>query len=238
MKAVNNLTTTNPSQLLEEGKTWLSMWELKKDENLFIASYCLFTALEFYLKAYLVLKDNTYRDTKKLRDDIGHKFGKLFDKIAALGKNKFTQKINTQINKYELRTISLDRLKYPEDRKMWLIERGFEKGEHTLGDILSAIDREVEENLDKWLNDTYPKHTEYSAMTLIGFKGKIEELGLKALSDLCSKCFPSHIILFEKYNFPWDKDVIPPRTCTKCARLFNPNGMRQKHDSEEGQGSK
>jgi hypothetical protein len=237
MKAVNNLTTTNPKQLLNEGKVWLSIWELKRAENLFVACYCLFSALEFYLKAYLVLRNNVYKDTEKLKFDIGHDFGKLFEKIAMTGKDKFTKEINAQINKYELRTISLDRLKYPEDRKMWLIERGFEKGEHTLGNILSTIDREVTENFDKWLNDAYPKQIELSAMTQIGFEGKLEETDLSALSGICSKCFPANIILFEKYNFPWDKDIVPPKICTKCGQLFNPNGMRQKHDSEEGQNS-
>lgn len=228
MKAVNNLKTTNPQQLLEEGKVWLSIWELKKAENLFVAGYCLFTALEFYLKAYLVLKNNAYKDTEKLKLDIGHSFEKLFEKIVILGKNKFTEEINDQINKYELRIISIDRLKYPEDRKMWLIERGFEKGEHTLENIFNTIEKEITANFDKWLNKSYPKQIERTVMTQIDFKGDPEKIDFDLLSGICSKCFPDDITLSEHYNFPWDKDPIPPRICTKCSELFNPKGMRRR----------
>jgi len=226
MKPINNLNTTTPLDLLNVGKTWLSIWESKKDENLFIAIYCLFTAFEFYLKAYLVFKNNVYKDTRKLKLDIGHNFGNLFEKIIVSEKNKFTDEIKTQINKYELRTINMDRLKYPEDGKMWSLERGFEKGEHTLENIFKTIDNEITVNSDKWLNDTYPKQIELSATIQIGFEGKPEEIDLKSLSNLCSKCFPANIILFENYNYPWRKDTIPPRICAKCSNLFDPNGMR------------
>jgi len=226
MKPINNLNTTTPLDLLNVGKTWLSIWESKKDENLFIAIYCLFTAFEFYLKAYLVFKNNVYKDTRKLKLDIGHNFGNLFEKIIISKKNKFTDEIKTQINKYELRTINMDRLKYPEDGKMWSLERGFEKGEHTLENIFKTIDNEITINSDQWLIRTYPKKTEVSAITYIGYKGKLKEIDLGKLSNTCSDCLPPKITVFEEYNYPWHKELIPPRTCMLCKNLFDPKGMR------------
>ena len=235
MKPINDLNTTTPLDLLNEGKTWLSIWELKKNENLFIAIYCLFTAFEFYLKAHLVFKNSEYKNTEKLKI-LGHNFNTLFEKITAIKNdkenNKFTKEIKQQIDKYELWTIEIDRLKYPEDRRMWTIEQGFEKREHTLVDILRKIDEEITSNKDKWLNDTYPKKVELSAMIQTGFEGNPEEIDLQSLSNICSKCFPVNIILFEKYNFPWDKDKIPYKNCIKCKDFFDPNLMRQNMSEE------
>ena len=225
MKPINNLETTTPLQLLEVGKTWLSMWESKKDENIFIAIYCLFTAFEFYLKAYLVFKNNIYADTKKLKS-IGHNFGTLFEKIVILEKNKVTEEIKKQIDKYELRTINMDRLKYPEDGQMWSIERGFEKGEHTIENIFKTIDSEITANADKWLSNTYPKKTRVSVITYLGYKGKIKEIDLKKLAHTCTNCLPPKITISEDYDYHWRDELIPLRTCILCKSLFSPKGLR------------
>ena len=227
MKPINNLKATNPLQLLNEGRDWLSIYESKKDNNIFIAIYCLFTAFEFYLKAYLVLKDSTYKDTDKLKS-IRHNFGDLFEKIVILEKNKFTNEINFQIDKYSLRNISLDRLKYPEDAKMWSVERGLEKGEHTLKNIFKDIDIEITAKSDIWLNSTYPKSIQIIATIQIGFEGNPEQIDLKSLSNVCSNCLPYSIIISENYNFPWGDETIPSRICERCDDLFNPTSMRQK----------
>lgn len=232
MKPVNNLNKTTPLQLLREGKTWLSIWESKRDENLFIALYCLLTALEFYLKAYLVFKDSAYKDTQKLKG-LGHNFNTIFEKIIAVKSNKFTNEIKSQLSKYDLWAIEIDRLKYPEDRRMWMTERGLEKGDHTMGDIFKTIDDEITANIDTWLNKVYPKKIELGAMTQIDYEGDLEKADLKSLSDLCSNCLPLHIILFEHYNYPWDDELLPPRICVQCNNLFDPKEVRRNTTSEE-----
>ncbi len=227
MKLVNSFKKTNPSQLLREGKTWLSVWENTKDksESFLPIIYCLFTALEFYMKAYLVLKDSEYSDTSKLKD-LGHNFGNIYDKIIASERNNLTKEINSQINKYELRNIALDRLKYPDVGGMWLLSRGLEKKEHTLVNIFQEIDKEITSNFDDWLIATYPKETQIGAMTQIGYEGNLEEIDLKTFSNTCSECLPANIIIFEDYNYPWGDELISDRNCVSCEKLFNPKGMR------------
>ncbi len=74
-----------PLQLLREGKVWLEIWEntSKKTTSLLPATYCLFTALELYLKAYLVLENSEYADVKKLKK-LGHNRAEKADTVIFL----------------------------------------------------------------------------------------------------------------------------------------------------------
>ena len=227
MKSIGGNNVTTPVGLLEEGKVWLEIWRNIPKEVRYLcpATYCLLTALELHMKAYLVLKNNTYADIKKLKK-IGHSFKHIYQEIVASGKNKLTNEINTQIKKYELEDIALDKLKYPEDGRMWSLSRGFEKGEHTLDIIFQDIDREITTNFDKWLNTTYPKRIEISATIQMGYKGNPKKVNLKSLSNTCSECLPANIFIFENYSYPWRNDQVPFRVCKRCKKHFNPNGMR------------
>ena len=63
MKSYGGGGKITPLQLLNEGKSWLLIWENtpKETVSLLPATYCLFTALELYMKAYLVYKNAGYR---------------------------------------------------------------------------------------------------------------------------------------------------------------------------------
>jgi HEPN domain-containing protein len=227
MKSIGGNNKTTPMQLLHEGQVWLAIWENTPEEakNLRPATYCLFTSLELYMKAYLVLRNSAYADTKKLKK-LGHNFKHIYQEIVKSKTNKLTREINTQINKYELREIALDQLKYPESGRVWLLDHGIEKKQHTLSDIFKDIENEISTNFDQWLNNTYPKQTEISVLTQIGYKGNPKKINLKRLSNTCSECLPSKIIILENYNYPWSQNLIPLKTCIRCKKWFNPNGMR------------
>jgi len=228
MKKFGGMGKITPIQLLNEGKNWLKMWESASVEasTLLPATYCLFTALELYMKAYLIFKNSEYADVEKLKNKLGHRFKNIYEKIVASGGNSLTDEIGLQIKKYELEDIQLDRLKYPENGCVWSLNRGLEKGEHTLSNIFKTIDVEITNGFDQWLISTYPKQTEVSAMIQIGYEGNPEEIDLMALSNICSKCLPPNLIIFEYYDYYWKEEKIPPRICSLCNDLFDPNGMR------------
>jgi hypothetical protein len=228
MKSFGDLKKTTPLALLHEGTVWLSIWEntSKEAPSLLPATYCLFTALELYMKAYLVLKNNKYADTTKLKKELRHNFGTIYEKIVALEENNLTREINTQINKYELRNINLDGLKYPQSGRVWTLDRGLEQGQHTLKEIFQKIDSEITANFDQWLKTTYPKKTEISAMVQIGYSGNPKKINLETLSNTCSECLPANIIVLESYNYPWNQELILIRICRLCKKIFDPNGTR------------
>jgi hypothetical protein len=228
MKKHGGIGKITPVELLNEGKNWLKMWESASGEikTLLPATYCLFTALELHMKAYLVLRNNEYSDVEKLKNDLKHKFKIIYEKLVASGTNSLINEIGIEIKKYELEDIKLDTLKYPENGQAWSLNHGIEKGEHTLVNIFKKIDSEITSNFDQWLITTYPKQTEVSAMVQIGYKGNPEDIDLKKLSNTCSQCLPSDLIIFEDYNYYWRQERIPPRTCLLCKNLFDPNGMR------------
>lgn len=229
MKSGGGNTKITPLQLLHEGKMWLEIWENipVKDKNLRPAIYCLFTALEFYMKAYLLLKNSKYANTEKLKK-IGHGFKRIYEEIVVMGKNKLTNKINTQIKKYELEDIALDKLKYPEIGRVWILDHGIEEKKHTLGDVFQCIDNEVSKNFDQWLIDTYPKKTHTVVFFHINYKGNSKNVDLEALSNTCSECLPPNLIISEEYDYPWQEQMIyPQRNCASCNNLFDPNGLRE-----------
>lgn len=229
MKKVEEIGTkkVTPRDLLIYGKTWLNMWENNptKTQDLFTALYCLFSALEFYLKAYLVLKSSSYANIGELKK-IGHNFNKVYEKLVASGTNDLIKVIGKEIKKYNLEDLKLDTLKYPENGQMWHIDRELSKGIHTLGNIFKKIEQEILDTSDEWLITTYPKKTRLSAVTQIEYEGNPEDIDLKELSNLCSKCLPPHVRIFEDYSYPWSDEQIPYRDCVICKELFDPKGMR------------
>lgn len=229
MKSVGGIGKITPIQLLNEGKVWLDIWNKTSIEinSLLPATYCLFTALELYMKAYLVFKNSEYAETEKLKNKCGHKFKTILDEITTASKNTdLLNEINIQIEKYGLKNIALDKLKYPENGRAWILDHGLEKKEHTLHNIFKDINLEITKGSEQWIIETYPKKTKLSGMTFLGYNGKIEEINLEDLSNICSNCLPDKITIFEEYDYPWNKELIPNRTCKLCNRIFDPKGMR------------
>lgn len=221
---------TNPPSLLREGKNWLRLWEYaSKDINsLLQATYCLFSALELYLKAYVVLKDNSYADINNLRK-LGHSFQKIYEAISKVDVKLATQ-LNIQLKKYGLvnKNFKLDALKYPESGKLWSLDHGLDKGRHTLGPFLKKIEDEITKNSNNWFATTYPKKSRVSALLAVGYKGNPKKINLRKLSNTCSACLPFGVTVIENYNFPWRDDRIPWKTCLQCKNWFDPNGVRHR----------
>ncbi|MFZ2310690.1 MAG: hypothetical protein WAW11_04040 [Patescibacteria group bacterium] len=227
MKEFGGIGKITPLQLLNEGRTWLAIWNnaSKEAETLLPATYCLFTAFEFHMKAYLIFKNSEYADIEKLKG-CGHRFGTIYEKIIFSEKNSLTDEINIRIEEYELKDIKLDKLKYPENGVVWSLNCGLEKGEHALDNIFKEIDSEITSNFDQWLITTYPKQTEISVMIQSGYEGDPENIDPEILSNTCSECLPRNLVISENYNYYWKEEQIPPRICLSCKNSFNPNGMR------------
>lgn len=227
MKSHGGIGKITPLQLLNEGKSWYSIWENTPLEtvSLLPATYCLFTALELHMKAYLVFKNSNYTDIEKLKK-LQHNFSHIFQEIASTGHSSLTTEINTQIKRYELQDMSLDKLKYPESGRIWLFHRGLEKKNHYLTSILKSIDNEITTNHNQWLINTYPKTIRLGVMLQIDYKGNPDDVDLLKLSNICSECLPKEMFLHAGYNYPWEKELIPMRTCAVCQNWFDPNGVR------------
>jgi len=227
MDSYGGIKNTDPFSLLREGKNWLKLWGYanKDVSSLLQATYCLFSALELYLKAYIVLKDNSYANINKLRG-LDHNFQKLYESIRKVD-TKLAIQLNTQLKKYELRNFKLDALKYPENGKVWSLNHGLDKGGHTLDSLLKKIDTDITKNADNWFENKYPKKPKVSALVAVDYKDDPSKINLKKLSNTCSTCLPSGITILESYGFPWGDDRVPQRVCLKCKNWFDPNGMRR-----------
>jgi hypothetical protein len=147
------LQSTPPIQLLHQGEIWLDLWEHAKQSeySLLPAVYCLFSALELYLKAYIVLKENSFSDTNRLRDTLGHNFNSLYAEFKKHAAAKFSAQLKTQLLKYKMLDFAIDTLKYPESGRIWSIDYGLDKGDHTFGPIIEAISATVTEEPDTWI---------------------------------------------------------------------------------------
>lgn len=235
----NSLNAASPIELLRQGETWLELWKHSKDRDqaLLPAIYCLLSALELYLKAYVVLKDNSFSDTDKLRKELGHNFNSLFAQINRLADSKFAQHVKTQCEKYKLfDNLRMDTLKYPESGRMWSMNNDLVAGNHSLGPIFEKIQSEVNDGQEVWLQKRWPKHIQKGLVFQIDYEGeptKITSTEEQTLLNSCPKCLPIGVIVNEHYSFPWHVKSIPARACGICHNWFMPDGSRHKAQSEQ-----
>ena len=220
---------TSPMQLLRQGRVWLGLYDYAvKDRDVIAALpaiYCLFSALELYLKAYIVLIDTDYADTTKLRK-LEHNFSKLYEQIQRLAPPKLAVLIKKQLHHYKLMGLKLDTLKYPENQNIWSIDHGLVEGKQTLKVIFDTIEAEIAEQEDAWINTVYPREIHIGFMFQTDFQGDPLTLSKDEkhkLANTCSNCLPQGVIVTQEYNFPWQREPQPPKTCLICGEWFIPD---------------
>lgn len=141
---------TTPLSLLHEGQSWLSLYDYAVQDrdvvNLMPGLYCLFSSLEMHLKTYIVLKNSDYSEPNNLKK-LGHNFSVLYERIADLAPIELKQLIKKELDRYKLMELDINKLKYPEVRRMWSVEHGLEKGEHSLDELFVIIDQQVKDGM-------------------------------------------------------------------------------------------
>ena len=234
LKLNDGPSDVSPVQLLREGDAWLELWDHARARHStpFPAFYCLFTALEFYLKAYIVRKDKSYASTDRLKS-LGHNFNEMYRVFKDLSDDgNFSDQLLNELKKYHLLGLKLDVLKYPQIRAMWMVDRDLSKGIHSLSYLFDNIRQTVLQDPTEWLLEKYPKKLKTTLVFQIDYPGDIKALSddeIKTLMSLCTKCLPVGVIVSEGYNFPWSEDLLPVRKCPECKNAFLPmSGIRSR----------
>lgn len=209
-----------PSILVREGKTWLELhdYATKKRGAIMPGVYCLFSALELHLKAYIVLKDTSYANPDKLRR-LGHFFNRMYE---AFPEGELKQRLKIELDRYSLCSLNIADLKYPQVRRAWHLDNGLLKGEHTLGSILTDIQGEIDSGMESWYEIVYPKEV----LTSVALQGKWEEHPTKGQIEewllLCPGCRPDNILLSRQLNWPWCELEKKPikEICKECGGAY------------------
>lgn len=146
-----------PMMMVSSAKDWNKLYEeaLNKEKHIGLLPglYCLFTALEFYLKALIILRDKNYTESRKLIN-LGHNFKKMIEIIESFEDEPLLPEIRQAIEKYNLSGINITDIKYPVTPRMWHISPDLERGNHSLTSIFSAIETEVRSKGMRWLQDS------------------------------------------------------------------------------------
>lgn len=208
--------------LLRQGQAWLDIYNYTVKERdiakLEPGIYCLFSALEMYIKGYIVLKNSDYSDLDKLKK-LGHKFSVMYERLAEVAPSEFKQQVKTQLDHYKLMTLDINRLKYPEVRGMWSVDNGLEKGVHTFGAIFAFIEKEIIEGMESWMNTAYPK-TSHIGVLLHGREQAISYEQAKGWLALCPSCRPEHVSVSLQVSWPWCLEDEPYQSCSKCKKYY------------------
>jgi len=218
-----------PMSLITEGKGWLRMYEqgvVSKDNSQLIpAFYCLLTAFEFYLKAYICFKDMSFTHPdilKKLR----HNFSKMSIEISRLAPLDIKSEVNNIIETYNLTKVDINNLKYPKEQRILIVGNEIKSGKHTMINLLEKMEAEVKGRYDEFLESVYPRETTVSALISIEYDGDdINDLNLKYLVSLCHTCRPKGVMVYKSTNYPWNQDDHQLQVCIECKAPYDARSM-------------
>jgi hypothetical protein len=224
MKRILDGDKVDPHALVRTGQAWLDMYEhvvLGQDTyKLLPGIYCLFTGLEMYLKAYIVLKDVSYADPVKLKS-LGHKFDRMYEQITKIADHKLKLKIKKDLDHYKLRELDITDLKYPKSQRFWHIDTGLEKGNHIFGELFKSIEDEIIVGKDDWMGKVYPKTTHITVM-LSSTPRQASQLQAQKWLAMCPRCRPSYVSsVVLQTSYPYDDQFQLPRECTKCGTVYD-----------------
>lgn len=142
-----------PVLLQESAKSWIELYEYGIKGNIKLqipAVCCLLFALEFYLKAYLSLKDKKFSKYSELKD-LGHSMRKIFCEVEKLGPSEFVEKVRKLLNDYGLFTIDPIELRYPLAGQVSSFHRNlFDDRFNELHDKLNELFKYIDEEIRKW----------------------------------------------------------------------------------------
>lgn len=142
----NKKSVSSPQLFLESAKWWEDLYTNNKDINNLMAPICLFFALEFYLKAYLINLNSEFSDNEKIKK-LGHNFNKIFTAITKKEKGQsFLEKIKESINNYNLFNNNVIELRYPYHKKMTVWDGQLLSGEHKFTDLFEKIKQTINQS--------------------------------------------------------------------------------------------
>lgn len=223
----NEYKTITPHMLVRHGKVWLGLYEHAiKDGDaaaIFPGIYCLFSAAEMYLKAYIVLKISDYSNPEKLQT-LGHNFNIMYEKLKPVASDSFARNVKNNLKRYHLFDLDINNLKYTEMSQFWSIDYGLEKGQHTFADIFKTIENEVDSGMDDWLKAVFPRETQIVVALQEDTKVKdVSQAQAKKWLALCPACRPKGVLIRLHISYPWALEYQPPRSCTKCQSMYQPD---------------
>jgi hypothetical protein len=143
-----------PLMLLNGGKVWHELYNhsagSKDNLKQMAGLYCLCVAVEFYMKAYIVLRDASYADPKKLLT-LSHSFRKMLAEVQRIGTPVTALMVEQPILRYNFLDTNMNEIKYPESPRMWQIDLELLNGKHDFELFFSEVDSQVQHNMRAWL---------------------------------------------------------------------------------------
>lgn len=217
-----------PRSLLREGRAWLSLYEYSvKDHDIAKLTpgiYSLFSAFEMYLKAFIVLKNSDYAEPGKLKK-IGHNFNVMYGRVKELAPKQLCLDINNQLEKYKLKTLDINKLKYPQMRRFWHVDYGLDRGEHTLHKIFDSIESMIENEMDAWIKQNYPKKSHIQVLLHDETERSVSSQQAEKWLSLCHKCRPEYVSVAKRLNWPWCLEEQSYEFCTHCSMPYKPDSF-------------
>ena len=217
---------TTPLSLMHEGRAWHSLYNYAIQDRdtvkLMPGIYSLFSALEMYLKAYIVLKNSDYSEPNNLKK-LGHNFNLMRERMIELAPAELREQIKKELDRYKLTSLDINKLKYPEIRRFWHVDYGLEKGEHTLGQIFATIEHEVEAGMDDWMASVYPKTSHIGILLHGESRSSVTREQAEEWLALCPPCRPEDVSVSLQLSYPWCLEDQPYQFCTKCNAPYRPD---------------
>ena len=138
---------TTPVSLQGAANGWLSLYAKGINARNPIGEqiagvYCLFFAVELYLKGYLALRDKRFSRQDALKN-LGHDFCKMYVEVVSVAPKEFSVELGKLLKKYGLLRNNIIELRYPQAGRGIRFHPDLFNGRHGFETVFGIIDDEI-----------------------------------------------------------------------------------------------